>query len=188
MTVNKNYGQKKPSIIGKRISAGQKRRAAQGLPVGRKRTAVTYRFECEVCGKLVEDKHGNTKRVACSQKHGQLIGRKRTKKLPSDEVIAELYLSGLSGQEIAAMYMSRGSHRGVYDALRRAGVKLRPSGPRTVLFCVEDSCNEPVYKVWHSQLKGFYGKRCKHHHEERIKFWSKQRTIKKKQQCLSKSL
>lgn len=187
MPVNQNFGKRKPEAVGRKISQGQKRRAAQGLPVGRTRLAVTYRFKCEVCGVDVEDKHGNTRRVACSQKHGQIIARRNSKKLPDDETIVALYLSGLSGTQISDMYGCKRHHSGVYQSLERMGVKRRRSGPQTVAVCVEKECSDPVYKVWHSQLKGFYGKRCEQHHKERAKNWSKQKYLKLKQQRLSTS-
>lgn len=179
MPISKNYGIKRPQAFQEKVKAGQKRRAEQGLTVGRPRVAVTHRFFCELCGAKTEDKRGNTKRIACSQYHANLLNQMKRRKLPDDETVAVFYRDGMTTVEISNAFSV--DRKAVRKALERAGCPRRRSGWRAVELCKESGCFEPVYKVWHAVHQKMHGTRCQKHFQEKRKRYSKNRWQKIKQ-------
>jgi hypothetical protein len=55
--MNKLYGIKRPQGFKEKVKRGIQRRQGAGLHFGRPREAVTFRFFCELCGRLSEDIH-----------------------------------------------------------------------------------------------------------------------------------
>jgi hypothetical protein len=80
------------------------------------------------------------------------------------EELKQMYVSGMTLKEIADAKGFR--WESVRKYLRRAGVQMRARHSRIREICKERGCTEPVLKVWHNVLKGYYGTRCAVHRKQ----------------------
>ena len=98
----------------------------------------------------------------CRDANRHLIHAGKPRKLPAAQKVIELYQSGLSSTQIAAMYGCN-THKTVTCMLERAGVQRRAAVRITHNTCQEAGCNAPVYLIRHPGNGSWYGTRCKEH-------------------------
>ena len=156
-------GRRMPEAVRRRVSAGLRRRQAQGLPIGQPRKNPIRHFRCLNCGKVSEDRKAQTERTACSNLCATRLANKAHRKLPPDEEVARLYLSGLTIIEIAERYKS--SYAAVGRSLKKLEVKGRTTGTRARPRCRAKGCERAVYRSWDETLKVWQGTHCKEHGE-----------------------
>jgi hypothetical protein len=155
-------GRKQPPAVRRRISLGLQKRKEQGLPVGQPRKNPILDFVCLNCGAEFKDTKGNKNRTACSPACAVALAQKANQKLPDDNKVVELYLSGLTQTEIGQRYGVR--HNAVGWVLKRAGCPIRKTHTRPR--CKEQGCKRPVYRTWHPKMQVWYGTQCKEHRDE----------------------
>lgn len=85
------------------------------------------------------------------------------RRYPSDAELYRLYIiEDLSAHDIVERY-GGGDQSGFYKLLRKAGIEVKKGNH---IICIEDGCNEPVYRITHTNNGSKYGKRCREHKKQ----------------------
>lgn len=169
------------NALGKRMTVGWRRRQkegiaarqARGLPIGGHNKGPTFESVCSypACKRIFEwrpeRKIGKPywDRKFCSQSCAAKDLDSKHRKLPDAETLRRLYVDeARTCLEIAQMYGLH-DHSSVKDALKKAGIPRRRTGPYNSGVCVEAHCEKPVHKVLSSN-GSLYGRRCLEHQKQ----------------------
>lgn len=176
--VSKFLGAKRSEEFKRKLREGIAKRKAAGLPFGGTlHKGLTFVAVCafSACGKPFRWKRNRLKgkaysdRKYCSRRCSLRDAILSAKKLPDSKTLRYLYVEcGLSCAAIGQIYDCKG-HSAVKDALKKAGIPRRRTGPSNFGVCIESGCSKPVHKVFSKSVNSWYGRRCYEHWKQERK-------------------
>lgn len=171
--VNSTLGRRPSAGVRKRVSEGLHRARARGKPLGQPRIHPIFDSVCENCERPFRWSRGEYPGMA-HQTTGRFCGKRCLVKwlhkyrqiLPHADEVKRLYWEeGMSLWEIARKFGVT-DQATVKKAMAKAGVARRPKKNIGKKVCIVAGCGKSTYKIMHTNNGSPYGRRCLQHWEE----------------------